>query len=131
MAAAKTVLPMLGVPVHSQALNGLDSLLSHGADAGGHAYGKQARPGRKLGHATLRADNVQNLEVRLDQMFALIERKAAASIDSGSRGEERGTPEQGSCIVDALADVIEEDGCIHQRSGNRRWQRYLPSGAAP
>ena len=135
MAAAKTVLPVLGVPVQSQALNGLDSLLSLGTDAGrragGHAYGKQARPGRKLGHATLRADNVQNLEVRLDQLFALIEPKAAASIDSGCRGEERGTPEQGSCIVDALADVIEEDGSIHQRSGNRRWQRYLPSGAAP
>ena len=41
-----------------------------------HAYGKQARPGRKLGHATLRADNVQNLELRLDQLFALIEPKA-------------------------------------------------------
>ena len=47
--------------------------------AGGHAYGKQARPGRKLGHATLRADTVQILEVRLDQLFALIEAKA----DSG------------------------------------------------
>ena len=28
MAAAKTSLPVLGVPVHSKALNGLDSLLS-------------------------------------------------------------------------------------------------------
>src|SRR3569832_678780 len=28
MAAAKTVLPVLGVPVQSQALNGMDSLLS-------------------------------------------------------------------------------------------------------
>ena len=41
-----------------------------------HAYGKQARPGRKLGHATLRADNRQDLQVRLDQLFAPIEPKA-------------------------------------------------------
>ena len=57
-----------------------------------HAYGKQARPGRKLGHATLRADNRQDLQARLDRLLALIEPMAAASIDSGCRGEERGTP---------------------------------------
>src|SRR5580692_9234026 len=28
MIAAKTILPVLGVPIHSQALNGIDSLLS-------------------------------------------------------------------------------------------------------
>ena len=57
-----------------------------------HAYGKQARPGRKLGHATLLADNCQDLQAGLDRLFALIEPMAAASIDSGCRGEERGTP---------------------------------------
>ena len=57
-----------------------------------HAYGKQARPGRKLGHATLRADNRQDLQAGLNRLLALIEPMAAASIDSGCRGEERGTP---------------------------------------
>lgn len=45
MAAAKTVLPVLGVPVQSQALNGLDSLLSivqmpGGVPVGALAIGK-------------------------------------------------------------------------------------------
>ena len=55
-----------------------------------HAYGKQARPGRKLGHATLRADNRQDLQAGLNRLLALIEPMAAPSIDSGCRGEERG-----------------------------------------
>lgn len=33
-----------------------------------HLYGKSARPGRKLGHVTVRADNQQTLEARLEQL---------------------------------------------------------------
>ncbi|HXH03354.1 MAG TPA: 5-(carboxyamino)imidazole ribonucleotide mutase [Candidatus Competibacteraceae bacterium] len=42
MVAAKTVLPVLGVPVQSQALNGLDSLLSIVQMPGGIAVGTLA-----------------------------------------------------------------------------------------
>ena len=53
-----------------------------------HAYGKQARSGRKLGHATLRADSRQDLQAGLDHLLALVQPPAAAaSIESGSRGE--------------------------------------------
>lgn len=37
-------------------------------DAHLHLYGKSARPGRKLGHVTIRADNPQTLEARLKQL---------------------------------------------------------------
>ena len=43
VAAAHTVLPVLGVPMQSQALQGMDSLLVDGADAGGNS-------GRHAGH---------------------------------------------------------------------------------
>jgi hypothetical protein len=57
-----------------------------------HDYGKQARSGRKLGHATLRADSRQDLQAGLDHLLALIQPLAAPSTDSGCRGEEQGTP---------------------------------------
>ena len=47
-----------------------------------HAYGKRAPPGRKLGHATVRADNRLDLQARLNRLLALTEPLAAASIDS-------------------------------------------------
>ncbi|MGH7601361.1 MAG: 5-(carboxyamino)imidazole ribonucleotide synthase, partial [bacterium] len=37
-----------------------------------HLYGKSARPGRKLGHVTIRTDNQQALEARLDQLCFLL-----------------------------------------------------------
>jgi 5-(carboxyamino)imidazole ribonucleotide synthase len=37
-----------------------------------HLYGKSARPGRKLGHVTVRADNQQALEARVDQLHFLL-----------------------------------------------------------
>ncbi|MGH7600435.1 MAG: 5-(carboxyamino)imidazole ribonucleotide synthase [bacterium] len=37
-----------------------------------HLYGKSARPGRKLGHVTVRADDQQTLEARLDQLRFLL-----------------------------------------------------------
>ncbi len=36
-----------------------------------HAYGKAARPGRKLGHATLRAEDARALHAGLDRLLAL------------------------------------------------------------
>lgn len=45
-----------------------------------HAYGKQARTGRKLGHATLWADKREDLRFRLDQLFALIESNPATRL---------------------------------------------------
>ena len=49
MVAAQTLLPVLGVPVQSQALNGLDSLLSivqMPAGVPGRRRWRSARPGR-------------------------------------------------------------------------------------
>lgn len=37
-----------------------------------HLYGKSARPGRKLGHVTVRVDNHQALEARLEQLRFLL-----------------------------------------------------------
>jgi len=36
-----------------------------------HAYGKQAHPGRKLGHATLRAQDEQSLRDGIGALLAL------------------------------------------------------------
>jgi 5-(carboxyamino)imidazole ribonucleotide synthase len=33
-----------------------------------HLYGKQPRPGRKVGHITVRADEIGDLQVRLAQL---------------------------------------------------------------
>jgi 5-(carboxyamino)imidazole ribonucleotide synthase len=41
-------------------------------DAHLHLYGKSARPGRKLGHVTICADNQQDMEARLDQLRFLL-----------------------------------------------------------
>jgi 5-(carboxyamino)imidazole ribonucleotide synthase len=38
-----------------------------------HTYGKTPRPGRKLGHVTVRADDPQTLEARLLQVLALVD----------------------------------------------------------
>jgi 5-(carboxyamino)imidazole ribonucleotide synthase len=49
-----------------------------------HDYGKQARPGRKLGHATVRADDDRTLEARLDELMAALGTSAAPKA-SGER----------------------------------------------
>lgn len=48
------------------------------AEAGGHwhDYGKSARPGRKVGHATLRADSAAELAVALDRIGSALDRRA-------------------------------------------------------
>ena len=37
-----------------------------------HHYGKEPRPGRKLGHVTVRADDPRSLEERLDALLELV-----------------------------------------------------------
>jgi 5-(carboxyamino)imidazole ribonucleotide synthase len=44
-------------------------------DAHMHLYGKSARPGRKVGHVTLRADSIEQLEQRLRQLPAFFQRE--------------------------------------------------------
>lgn len=61
------------------------------AEAGGHwhDYGKQPREGRKVGHATLRADTAQELAAALDQV-----------------GESLGREEQVAPVIEALLQVM-------------------------
>jgi 5-(carboxyamino)imidazole ribonucleotide synthase len=40
-----------------------------------HLYGKSPRPGRKVGHVTLRADSIEQLEQRLRQLPAFFQRE--------------------------------------------------------
>ena len=44
-------------------------------DAHMHLYGKSPRPGRKVGHVTLRADSIEQLEQRLRQLPAFFQRE--------------------------------------------------------
>lgn len=48
-------------------------------DAHWHDYGKQARPGRKVGHATLCAPDAGQLEARLHELAGMLEREAQAA----------------------------------------------------
>lgn len=48
-----------------------------------HDYGKQARPGRKLGHVTVRADDERTLESRLDGLTVALGTSDAAKIGGG------------------------------------------------
>lgn len=43
-----------------------------------HDYGKQPRPGRKIGHITLRANNQQQFDERLSKLEALLKETTAA-----------------------------------------------------
>jgi 5-(carboxyamino)imidazole ribonucleotide synthase len=38
-----------------------------------HLYGKSSRPGRKVGHVTVRADRAEELERSLERVQALVE----------------------------------------------------------
>ena len=40
-----------------------------------HLYGKSTRPGRKLGHVTVRADNFEKLQQRLAELPAFFQRQ--------------------------------------------------------
>ena len=88
--AGKTTLvrAVLGLPLGSTAarghacmLNWIGAMPDAGpvlAEAGGHwhDYGKQARDGRKVGHATLRADDAGALAVALARVGAALGRSA-------------------------------------------------------
>ncbi len=70
MAAAKTLLPVLGVPVQSKALSGLDSLLSivqmpAGIPVGTLAIGKAGAVNAALLAAAILAGNDETLRARL------------------------------------------------------------------
>jgi 5-(carboxyamino)imidazole ribonucleotide synthase len=44
-------------------------------DAHLHLYGKSPRPGRKVGHVTLRADSMEQLQQRLGQLPVFFQRE--------------------------------------------------------
>ena len=53
----------------------LAQVLSLGAHA--HDYAKAPRPGRKVGHLTLRADTREDLQERLSPVLALVAQTSA------------------------------------------------------
>lgn len=72
MTAAKTSLPVLGVPVQSKALNGIDSLLSiaqmpAGIPVGTLAIGAAGATNAALLAAAILANKYDNIRVALDQ----------------------------------------------------------------
>lgn len=72
MAAAKTTLPVLGVPVQSKALNGMDSLLSiaqmpAGIPVGTLAIGKAGASNAALLAASILANKYDNVREALDR----------------------------------------------------------------
>jgi 5-(carboxyamino)imidazole ribonucleotide mutase len=72
MTAAKTRLPVLGVPIKSQALNGMDSLLSivqmpAGVPVGTLAIGKSGAINAALLAASMLANKHATIAARLDQ----------------------------------------------------------------
>jgi 5-(carboxyamino)imidazole ribonucleotide mutase len=75
MAAAMTVLPVMGVPVQSKALDGIDSLLSivqmpAGIPVHTFAIGRAGAINAALGAAAILALNDTALATRLDQFRA-------------------------------------------------------------
>ncbi len=75
MAASKTVLPVLGVPIESKALHGLDSLLSivqmpAGIPVGALAIGPAGATNAALLAAAILANSDPNLRQRLQQFRA-------------------------------------------------------------
>ncbi|RXZ00759.1 5-(carboxyamino)imidazole ribonucleotide mutase [Fictibacillus sp. S7] len=87
MVAAKTVLPVIGVPVQSKALNGLDSLLSIVQMPGGVpvatvAIGKAGATNAGLLAAQILAITDQDLNNRLTKRREKIEQAVIESSDS-------------------------------------------------
>lgn len=86
MAASKTALPILGVPVESKALKGLDSLLSivqmpAGIPVGTLAIGKPGAINAALLAASILALNDPSLSARLDAFRARQTTKVLANPD--------------------------------------------------
>lgn len=86
MAAAKTSLPVLGVPVQSRALNGMDSLLSiaqmpAGVPVGTLAIGKAGAINAALLAAAMLSSKHDNVRVALDAFRAQQTEKVLANPD--------------------------------------------------
>ena len=82
---------VLGLPLGDTGARGVSTMFNwigelpeaapvlHAVDAHWHDYGKQARPGRKVGHATLCAPDAAQLGIRLTVLADLLGRKAQAA----------------------------------------------------
>jgi len=82
---------VLGLPLGDTGARGVSTMFNwigelpeaapvlHAVDAHWHDYGKQARPGRKVGHATLCAPDAAQLGTRLAVLADLLGRKAQAA----------------------------------------------------
>ncbi|HEX6202411.1 MAG TPA: AIR carboxylase family protein, partial [Thermoanaerobaculia bacterium] len=84
MIAAQTVVPVLGVPVESRALSGLDSLLSivqmpAGVPVGTLAIGRAGARNAGLLAAAILATRRPKLRARLESMRAAEERRVRES----------------------------------------------------
>jgi 5-(carboxyamino)imidazole ribonucleotide synthase len=79
---------VLGLPLGDTGARGLSSMFNwigdlpdaapvlHAVDAHWHDYGKQARPGRKVGHATVCAPDTRQLAARLAEIAGALGREA-------------------------------------------------------
>ncbi|MDJ0699592.1 MAG: 5-(carboxyamino)imidazole ribonucleotide mutase [Woeseiaceae bacterium] len=89
MTAAKTRLPVLGVPVQSKALNGMDSLLSiaqmpAGIPVGSMAIGKAGATNAALLAAAILATSDEEVATALEQFRRNQTEKVLANPDPGS-----------------------------------------------
>ena len=82
---------VMGLPLGDTAVSGVSAMfnwvgelppvapLLRTIDAHWHDYGKSARPGRKVGHATLRAPDAEQLFMRLEAVARQLHREAQAA----------------------------------------------------
>jgi len=92
MAAAMTVLPVMGVPVQSKALEGIDSLLSivqmpAGIPVHTFAIGRAGAINAALGAAAILALNDTTLAVRIDQFRAKQTKSVLDNPIPGQKGQ--------------------------------------------
>ncbi|HZX70577.1 MAG TPA: ATP-grasp domain-containing protein, partial [Rhodanobacter sp.] len=95
---------VLGLPLGDTGARGLSAMLNwigdlpqrsavlKTADAHWHDYGKQARPGRKVGHATVCAPDADQLAARLAGMAASLERETQVAPVLQALGHSQETP---------------------------------------
>jgi len=82
---------VLGLPLGDTAARGVAAMFNwigelpgaapvlRGVDAHWHDYGKQSRPGRKVGHATVCAADAAQLAIRLDEVAVALGRETQAA----------------------------------------------------
>ncbi|HTV84518.1 MAG TPA: 5-(carboxyamino)imidazole ribonucleotide synthase [Dyella sp.] len=83
---------VLGLPLGSTAARGFSGMFNwigelpdataalNTVDAHWHDYGKQPRPGRKVGHATVCAKEARELAARIDEMASALKREEQAAL---------------------------------------------------